>query len=344
MDKFKQFINKNYLLGQIKSSYQYVLSFLSKHKSFPLFLSHGGIHFFAFALIFVFVVWMANSIWNNKVASFNQIVYTFYGDSLHNYRLSHLRFEKDMTRRQNYIVNEGDIKFTYGYVKDTSVITTKHIMPAEGVGPKDSCDLYSVLKYVTCNKTPDTLMEKKVRCYRLVNGYQKTKWKTNHERKYIVWSAVKDSLYIINQRTDAIDKTIEWESINPYYSFWIGLNMPDGTCLDENSYVKIKFNDIGFENSEKGIENPMIVEKVIPQPSRIDINEVVFKGKELQDVIRQKGVYISGVDTIKKEEAEHEYIRDSVLLGTFLAILFDIFIQLILKWRKLKRGTINKTL
>lgn len=337
MDKFKQFITKNYLLGQIKSSYQYVLSLLSNHKSFPLFLSHGGIHFFAFALIFVFVVWMANSIWNNKVASFNQIVYTFYGDSLHNYRLNHLRFEKDMTRRQNYIVNEGDIKLKYGYVKDTSVITTKHIMPAEGVGPKDSCDLYSVLKYVTCNKTPDTLMEKKVRCYKLINGYQKIKWKTNHERKYIVWAAVKDSLHLINQRTDAVDKTIEWESINPYFSFWIGINMPDGTCLDEKSYIKIKINDIGFENSEKGIENPMIVEKVIPQPTKIDINSIVFKGKELQNVIRQKGIYVSGVDTIKKEEAEHEYIRDSVLLGTFLAILFDIFIQLILKWRKLKK-------
>ena len=337
MNKFKQFINKNYLLGQIKSSYQYVLSLLSKHKSFPLFLSHGGIHFFAFALIFVFVVWMANSIWNNKVASFNQIVYTFYGDSLHNYRLNHLRFEKDMTRRQNYIVNEGDIKLKYGYVKDTSVITTKHIMPAEGVGPKDSCDLYSVLKYVTCNKTPDTLMGKKVRCYKLINGYQKIKWKTNHERKYIVWAAVKDSLHLINQRTDAVDKTIEWESINPYFSFWIGINMPDGTCLDEKSYIKIKINDIGFENSEKGIENPMIVEKVIPQPTKIDINSIVFKGKELQNVIRQKGIYVSGVDTIKKEEAEHEYIRDSVLLGTFLAILFDIFIQLILKWRKLKK-------
>lgn len=334
----------NYLYRQTTRAYQYVLKLLSKHKSFPLFLSHGGIHFFAFALIFVFVLWMANSIWNNKVASFNQIVYTFYGDSLHNYRLNHLRFEKDMTRRPNYSYKENDIKLTYGYVKDTSIVITKKILPAEGVGSEDSCDLYSVLKYVICNKTPDTLMNKKVRCYKLKVGYQKTKWKTNHERKYIVWAAVKDSLHIIKQSTNAIDKTIEWESINPYYSFWIGLNMPDGTCLDEKSYIKIKFNDIGFENSDKGIENPMIVEKVIPQPSKININEVVFKGKELQDVIRQKGVYISGVDTIKKEEAEHEYIRDSVLLGTFLAILFDIFIQLILKWRKLKRRTINKTL
>lgn len=335
MEKFKQ--STNYLFRQLSQSYQYVLDLLSKHKSLPLFLSHGGIHLIVFVFVFCIVVWMANSIWSNRVASFNQIVYTFYGDSLRNYRINHLRFEKDMTRRLNYSFNESDIKLTYGYVKDTTVKTIKKILPTESFGSNDSCDLYSVLKYVICNKTPDTLMHKKVRCYKLKNGFQKTKWKTNHERDYIVWASVKDSLHIIRQQTNAVDKTIEWESINPYYSFWIGLNMPDGTCLDENSYVKIKFNDIGFKNSEKGITNPMIVEKVIPQPSRIDVNEVVYKGKELQDVIRQKGIYISGVDTIKKEEAEHEFIRDSVLLGTFLAILFDIFIQLILKWRKLRK-------
>lgn len=322
--------------------YKWMLQLLAKHKGIPTFFSHGGIHSIVFIFFVCLVAGMYIYVKQSSVASFNQIVYTFYGDSLHNYRLSHLVFEKDMRRRPDNTFNEGDIRLTYGYVKDSTVVTTKKMLPFKSYTFRDSCDLFSIVRYTTCNGVPDTIMEHRNKePYKLLKDkyyYQKTKWVTNHDRYYHVFSTLKDTLHTFTQQTNAKDHAIEWGSINPFFSFWIGINMDPKTMLDEKSYIRIRFNDTQKVNSKNGIENPMIVDKVIPQPSKIDINAIVFEGEALKSVIRQRGIYVAGVDPIKKDEADRNNIKNTVLLGTFIAILFDIFVQLILKWRKLRRG------
>ena len=341
MNKIKQIILNSFIHKQSLKIYKWILQLLANHKGIPKFFVYVGLHSIIFIIFVCMVAGMYIYINQSSVASFNQIVYTFYGDSLRNYRLSHLSFEKDMKRRPDNTFNEGDIKLTYAYVKDSTVVTPKKIVPFKSNKYKDSCDLFSIVRFTTCNSIPNTKMDyRNNEPYKFIinkHYFQKTKWVTNHDRYYHVFSTVNDTTHSFTQQTNAKDHAIEWGSINPFFSFWIGINMDAKTILDKQSYIKIHFNDTKIVNSNNGIENPMIVEKVIPQPTKIDINEIVFEGEQLKDVIKQRGIYVSGVDQIKKDEADRKNIQNTVLLGTFIAILFDIFVQLILKWKKLRR-------
>ena len=106
--------------------------------------------------------------------------------------------------------------------------------------------------------------------------------------------------------------------------------------LIAGSKIKIKFNDYVNDPTSDGFVKPLIVEKVVPQPTINGINEIIYEGKELDKVIKQGGIYVSGVDPEKKEIVEKENFRSSVLLGTIIAFMLDIIVRLLIKWRKLK--------
>lgn len=279
----------------------------------------------------------------SNIASFNQIIYTFYGDTLNNYTINYLKFEKDMTRRPANFIKEGDITFTVGYTKNTNVNSYKKILPTSSKNFADSCDLVSKVRYYLVNSVPDSSKEfrnkEPYKFYKLKNQLKKTKWVSNHDRYYFSYSTLQDSTHLITQQTNANDHVIEWGSINPYFSFWIGLNMVGSFKLNQESVIRLRFNNVSKYNSETGIKKPLIVETILPQPTNKDINEIVYTGDELKEVITQKGIYVSGVDPIKKEEMNRDNMKNTVLFGTFVAILFDIFIQLILKWRKLRKNS-----
>ena len=318
--------------------YGKVLKGLSLHKGFPHFCAHGGLHLVAFLVLFVLTICMGVYLNNSNVASFNQIVYTFYGDTLHNYRLNYLSFEKDMSRRPNNVYNENDIQLSYGYVRDTAVHNPKIIKPAKKGAYNPDCDLVSIVRYVTCDDS-DGFM-KKNECYHPVKGLpqlRKTEYVSGHDRYYYNLSLLNDSSHVYYRVTHAEDHLIEWGGLNPYFSFWIGIVMVNPNVeLNDESIIRIKTNDIKAQNSSEGIEHPLIFDHISPTPTYSNINEIVYKGKELKNVIKQNGVYISGVDPVKRERVEKRNLAITVLLGTFIAIMLDVFVHLIIKWLKLK--------
>ena len=277
---------------------------------------------------------------NSNIASFNQIVYTFYGDTLKNYKLNHLVFEKDLSRRPGNIYNVGDIKLSYGYVKDSTVANTKKRLPFEEKGYMDSCDLISIVRYYTCNNVKDSSMihrnKEPYLYYKRMKQFRDIKWVSNHDRYYHAVSTVKDSRHVFYHRTDAKDHVVEWGDNNPYFSFWIGIVTPKDTKLDSSSFVRIAFNKEDIRYLAKGIEQPLIAEKIIPEPSEKNMSEVIYKGKELQSVLKQGGIYIAGEDPIKRADMEKWNVFYTVLLGTIIAFILDIIVQLVIKWRKLK--------
>lgn len=322
----------------IKNGYSKGLKFLSLHKGFPRFCAHGGLHLFVLIVLSTLTLIMGCHLQKSNVASFNQIIYTFYGDTLHNYRLNYLSLVKDMSRRPDNTYKENDIQLSYGYKKDTTVHNPQIIKPAKGGAYNPDCDLVSKVRYLTCNNS-DGFLQKNIG-YQLVkykHQLRKTEYVSNHDRYYYNVSTLNDSSHMFYRVTHAMDHLIEWGSLNPYFSFWIGIVMEDKNIeLNDRSIIRIKINDIQANNSSEGIEHPLIFEHISPTPTYSTINEIVFKGKELKSVIKQNGIYMSGVDPIKRASVEKKNLVITVLLGTLIAFMLDICIRLVLKWRKLK--------
>lgn len=81
---------------------------------------------------------------------------------------------------------------------------------------------------------------------------------------------------------------------------------------------------------------PTVIEKVIPEPTELTIENIIYRGKDIERVFEQGGVYMTAVDNIKKVHADRMEFLWTVLIGTIIAFALDIIIQLILKWRKLQ--------
>ncbi len=327
---------KKCLNSFIRDIYDKEIKQLSLHKGMPYFLSHGGIHLVTLVILFVISIIMSIYLYNSNVASFNQIVYTFHGDTLKNYKLNYLFLEKDMTRRPDDTYNENDIRLSYGYARDTTNSKYRVIKPVKYGECRPACDLVSIVQYVTKNNY-DGIWSQNMNYAKVKNRQQfrKTKYISAHERFYYNISTVKDSIRIFQGVTHAKDHLIEWGKLTPNFSFWLGVIVKRPSELNEKSLIRIKFNEIKSANSSKGIEPPLVIDKILPKPTCSNLNEVVYKGEELKDVINQNGIYISGVDTVKKSAAEKVNLVVTVLLGTIIAFMLDVFIQLILKWRRL---------
>ena len=322
----------------IKKWYGKSLHMLSLHKGVPRFFAHGGLHLTVLIVLGIIAYMMIMFLRKSYVSSFNQIVYTFYGDTLHNYRINYLSFEKDITRRPDGTINTEDILWEVGYERDSSYKSPMNL-PIQGQPEDVEYDLVSKVRYQRCDNIPDTIKTSNPNRYKYIRPYhqlRKTIMLSNHNRYYYSLSTLQDTTHIVDQTTNADDHVVEWGSLNPFFTFWIGINMDNETNLNDKSIIRIKVNDITKYNSQDGIENPLIIEKVLPAPTKMDINEIIYKGEELQAVIRQKGIYVSGTDPIKKEYVERKNLYVTVYLGTIIAFMLDIFIQLILKWRKLK--------
>ena len=340
-NKFKKawiIITKMFPCRQFVWLYEKSIHFLLKSKWMAKFLAHGGIHMILLIVLGIIAYFMGSYLAKSNVASFNQLVYTFYGDTLNNYRLNYISFEKDMSRRPDNTYNMNDIRLSYGYIPISNSVNKKVIQPFKHSKINYCCDLVSVVKRVKCDNKEDTLINLKYRYeyYSQTKQYRIMENVSNHEKKYYALSTFNDSTHIFSHVTHAQDKLIEWGKLNPVFSFWIGIVTNDNTSLNDKSIIKINFNNINKSNSVGGIIQPLIVEKVIPQPSSMTINEIVYKGKELDDVLKQKGIYVSGYDPIKKDEVEQKNLKYTVYLGTIIAFMLDIIVQLVLKWRKLK--------
>ena len=298
-------------------------------------LAYGGLHLLLLILLGCQAAYMWKDLNKNNVTSFNQIIYHFYGDTLHNYRLNYLKFEKDMRRRPDNTYNLNDIKFDYGFVKIDSIETVK--TPIKYKDFQGEGVLVSKIRYLTCNDIPDTISSRTRQDFLkdstlIYNG----EYLSNHERYYYDVATLDNKSFIFSRKTNALDHLIEWDKIKPCFSFWIGIITDSLTELNDKSIIRIKFNDFEKDVNSKGYRSPLIVEKVSPQPTTQNLKEIVFEGKELKDVIEQRGIFVSGVDPEKKIIIEKKNFRATVLLGVIIAFMLDILVQLVLKWRKLQ--------
>ena len=331
-------LKDSYLFKKIESFYGKIIHVLFLGKWMSRILAYGGLHIaLLFALgIQAYIMW--KDLNKNNVTSFNQIIYRFYGDTLQNYNLNYLNFEKDMRRRNGDIHNEKDIVFYYGFQKKDTTnrkpnVSTIYI---EG-GIKQNTDLVAKVRYLTCNDLPDTIDYKRRNQFeKSSKNIKKIVFLSNHERYYYDSPTTDDSIHIFKHTTHAKDRLIEWNSDIPCFSFWLGFIIDNCSELNDKSIIKIKFNDYCKDVNKDGYRRPLIVDKVFPKPTEFSLNEIVYKGEELKAVIKQRGIYISGIDPEKEEIVEKKNLFSTVLLGTIIAFMLDIMVQLVLKWRKLK--------
>ena len=320
----------------IKGLYKKIVHVLFIGKWMPKLLAFGGIHFLVLCLLFCQSVYMWTELNKNNVTSFNQILYHFYGDSLQNYRLNYLCFEKDMRRRPEGRPNPNDIKYEYGFTKiDTTHTAVKGKLKLNEA--EQEAVIISKIRYITCNNVPDTLCNSFKQQYKNDSTLiYNTRHVSNHERYYYDITNLDNSQVLFRRVTHARDHLIEWDKMNPCFSFWIGIIIDGESELNEKSVIRIKFNDFDRKVTSRGYRPPLITEKIVPQPTYQNIKEIVYQGHELKEVIKQGGIYMSGVDPEKKEITEKKNLRTTVLLGTMIAFMLDICVQLVLKWRKLK--------
>lgn len=323
----------------LSKEYFGAIHYLSSHKSIARFFAHGGIHLIVLFLCSLLLFVMLRALFRNNVASFNQLVYTFYGDTLKNYKLNYLSLEKDMSRRPGETFNKDDIVLAYGYERDTAVHNPKILRPPfQNKRIIDDYDLVSVVRYLTVNSIKDTLEKNPSKKYLINKNNQviHTEKISNHDRYYYSYSRLTDVKHIFYRVTNAKDRLIDWNEMNPYFSFWIGIVMMDEVNLNDRSIIKIKYNKVEKENAQNGIERPLVLDKIMPEPTSKSMTEIVYRGKELDEVIRQRGIYISGEDPLKKSSAEKMNVFYTVLAGTIIAFILDIIVNLVIKWRKLE--------
>jgi len=322
----------------IEKLYSQILDYLATHKSLAIILSHGGIHIVVIIICCVLICQLYGQIMDNNQYQFNQVIYTFHGDTLGNYKLNYLKFKKDISRRPtNVFYNKGDFEFEYGYEKDTAINNHRYI--AE-ISKKDSgkIDLVSKVEYLSINERLDTLFGDRRFHYVKGRGYDVVERLSNHHKFYYSYSPLTDTIHIFKRRTDANDPLKEWNSLNPYHCLWLGFDFREKPVFVPESEIRIVYNKLERVNPKGGIFQPITLDKVYPQPTSTTVKEIVYKGKELEEVLNQGGIYITGVDPVRKDVVDRLDIIYSVLIGTIAAFILDIIVSLIVKWKKLKKG------
>ena len=114
---FSEWIKTTYLFKKVAKFYGWIIHVLFLTKWVSAILAYGGIHIMVLIILFCYARHMWIELEENNITSFNQIIYKFHGDTLNNYRLNYLNFEKDMRRRPKDIFNTNDINFSYGFEK-----------------------------------------------------------------------------------------------------------------------------------------------------------------------------------------------------------------------------------
>ena len=282
---------------------------------------------------------MISEVYNNNIASFSQVVYTFKGDTLKNYKLSTIKMKSDLSRRPGNVYNPNDTRLDYGYIRDPEVDSPKIVNLFNNPRIKGDYDLISVVHVVVDNQTPVEKYNKQYPIYKLTTSKQvcnSIKY-TSHDKYYFGYSSLEDSTHYFKYSFYGKDVFKQWSKVNPYFKIWIGLNMKCKYELDDNSEITILLDDSNNNKYGKCINEPLNIEEIIPQPSYRSVSEIKYKGKEkINEVVKNGGVYISALDPEKKAESDKRQILFSVFAGTFIAFCIDILVQLILKWRNIK--------
>lgn len=117
---------------------------------------------------------------------------------------------------------------------------------------------------------------------------------------------------------------------NPYYSVYFKIDCGNYD-LRESSEINVDLSDPENRNTVITFDN------IVPVPTEIGINRITYKGKEaVESVLRNGGFYFNAKNTAKAHAADRLNLIFNVLIGTLIAFILDIVINLIYKWRRLK--------
>jgi hypothetical protein len=153
---------------------------------------------------------------------------------------------------------------------------------------------------------------------------------------------------VVRQYTKGANLTIYSNDFSvgksPYYYYNIRFDNPDPQYLDSSLYVSFQYefainlDDSWTYNDEFGrySTKQIVIHEIEPKPDFIKGNYIGYYSKESIEAIRQNdGVKLFAEDLAVSNKNKQEEFLNSVLIGTCLAFMLDIIVQLVLKLRRL---------
>ena len=141
-----------------------------------------------------------------------------------------------------------------------------------------------------------------------------------------------------NQKVTIYSDALGVKKNDPYYYYFISIpsdNMAGNLVLD------FKVSDLVQNNVNLNYTNDKYLqyEYVFPVPDRINNGYIEYHTKEKMDqIVRNHGVVIQAVDINALNKSNNNAFLYSVLVGTGLAFILDIIVQLIREIRNLNRN------
>ena len=336
--------------------YKFIIKELYKHKSIAIILSHGGLHFCVLLLCIVVAFYMYGEMQRYNLRTFRQFSMRIEGDTLKNYRLSHVSLHfinnVESNRTDSSQPNIDGIMYLFKY--------------------KDRVDSSKQIKTFKCNKEPyvgydidlTQLVTLTLDTSFYVSGHDESAMRKQIAESFDLTSkfhyntnisSIKQVIYHCFTSEDTIKQDMsflflpnlikKWQGDNPYFCCFYGIHAVEGSYdLSDTSELSIQYNFYPYNDNESPLGHnvdmfsypPSVIETVLPEPTELTIENIIYKGKDVEKVFEQGGVYVTAVDPIKKAQADRMQFLWTVLIGTVIAFALEIVVQLILKWRKLR--------
>lgn len=340
-------------MGMLKKYYQRSINWLSGHKWPAFILAHGGLHILVLLSCIVGAFFMYGEIQSYNKRSFRQFSFRIEGDTLKNFNLSHVSVH--VVRATNVIdkkfgyIDGFNYHFKYGKKKDSN---SYHKTLVCSVDPYKGMTVDAIQK-ITIVFDDSTIFEsipqneegvnKNITQHRTAKfggSYYESKIKSYHYHAFTVDDTIKeDEIRFIGPNI-----TNNWEDKSPYLCSFYGIHaIPGSYDLDTNSVIRIQYNQYPYKEGPNSthsendmfIDAPMTIESVYPQPTELTLENIIYRGKDVEKVFEQGGIYVTAIDPVKKSRSDRMEFLWTVLIGTIIAFSLDIIVQLVIKWRKL---------
>lgn len=137
---------------------------------------------------------------------------------------------------------------------------------------------------------------------------------------------------------------------SPYYYYNIKFEIPNREYLDTLQYPNVQYqfginlDDSWTYNDDFGrySTKQIVIHEITPKPDYIKGNYIGYFSKEsIASIIKNGGVKLYAEDLSVSNKNKQEEFLNSVLVGTCLAFMLDIIIQLVLKLRRLHQSRRN---
>ena len=344
------------LSNPFKRMYSGTIHLLVKNKWAAYFLAHGGFHFLVMILCFILSYCIYQKIQTYNHQDFRQFSLRIEGDTLNNYKLSHVSIHhtKANPLKDEKVNNfEGfSYHFKYGIRKDSlSKLNTLvcNVEPYEGLFVDvvqkitltfgDTTFFENVPEDVEGVQKPEDITPHQTA--KFGGDYHLNKSKSNHYCAFTTDDSIKENEIAFHGPNFSND----WGGDNPYLACFYGFHALPGTYdLDSTSLLVITYNMFPYKEQGRywtGSEDdlffdpPMSIESVYPEPTELTLQDIIYRGKDIEKVFKQGGVYVTAVDPVRKAEADKRVFGLTIIIGILLAFALDIFVQLVIKWRKL---------